>query len=113
LLLLIRAHPHRSPLPEAPRPSRKVRDYTAELLTAALFLSGWCVLRLLVPRDTSHFADAVIALSGLLLGVGTAAECLRSLRAARLRLRAERIRARAAKREARAARRRSRARRHG
>ena len=79
LLLLMRASSHPAPFLGAQLPGRKVRDYTTELLAAALFVSGWCVIRLLFTRDTSHGLDAAIAVSGLLLGVGTAAHCVRSL----------------------------------
>jgi len=113
LLLLMRASSHPAPFPGALLPGRKVGDYTAELLAAALFVSGWCVIRLLFTRDTSHGLDAAIAVAGLMVGVGTVAHCLRSLNAGRSRLRSERILARAARREARSVVRRSRLRRHG
>jgi len=113
LLLLMRASSHPAPLPGVQLPGRKVRDYTAELLAAALFVSGWCVIRLLFARDTSHGLDAAIAVSGLMLGVGMVAHCLRSLSAGRSRLRSDRIRARVARLEARSVVRRSRPRRHG
>jgi len=106
LLFLLRGQSHRSPRPDA---REKRRDYTVELLAAALFLSGWCVLRLVVSRDTSHGFDAALAVSGLAVGVASVVHCLRALRVAQRRVRAERSRVRAAKRLTRAAKRRERA----
>ncbi|MEI9938289.1 MAG: hypothetical protein WDO69_13800 [Pseudomonadota bacterium] len=109
LLLVMRGQSHPWPPPEARRAAGKVRDYTAELLAAALFLSGWCVLRLLVSRDTSGGVDAALAVSCLVVGIGTVAHCLRALHDGQRKSRAERTRARAAKREMRTAKRRARA----
>jgi len=78
LLFLIRGHSQRSPLPEAMPAGSEVRHYTTELLSAALLLCTWCVLRLLVSHDTSHGIDALLAVSGLAVGVATVRHCLRS-----------------------------------
>lgn len=80
LLFLMRRYSSPPPLPEAVRADER-RQYPMELLAAALFLSGWCVLRLFVSRDTSHGVDAPMAASCLMGGVFTVAHCLRSLRA--------------------------------
>jgi len=78
LLFLMRDHFPPLPLPEPVHAGSEVRPYTTELLSAALFLSGWCVLRLLASHDTSHGIDALLAVSGLVVGFGTAMQCLRS-----------------------------------
>jgi len=109
LLFLMRGHSYRPPLPDALHSGSKVGDYTTELLGAALFLSGWCLLRLLVSRDTSQGIDAALAVSALVVGVGTVAHCLRALHAGQRKSRAERLRARVGKRQVRAAQRRERA----
>ncbi len=106
LLFLMRGQFHRSPPPEALSSGGKLHDYTAELLAAALFLSGWCVLRLLVSRDTSHGVDAALAVSGLGVGIASVMHCLRAQRAGQRKARAEQLRARAGKRQLRAAKRR-------
>ncbi len=113
LLLLMRGHSDDAPPPSVLRPVGKGRDYTGELLTAALFLSGWSLLRLLVARDTSRGVDAALAVSCFLIGAGTVAHCLRALRAGQRKACAERTRARVANRELRANRRRSRSKRSG
>ena len=109
LLLLMRARSHRPPPSEGLHSGGKARDYTAEVVAAALFLSGWCLLRLLVSGDTSRGVDAALAVSGLVVGVGTVMHCLRAQHAGQRRVHAERIRVRAAKRYMRSAKRRERA----
>ncbi len=109
LLFLMCRDSSREPVPGGSRTASKDRDYTTELLLAALVLSGWCVSRLFVSGDTSHGVDAVLGVGCLALGVGTVLRCLRILRAGRGARRAARLRARALEREQRANKRRARA----
>jgi hypothetical protein len=79
LLFVMRGHASQPPLPDIPRSAGKARGYTPELLGAALFLCLWCVLRLLISRDTSRGVDAALAVSSLVIGVRIVVNCLRAL----------------------------------
>jgi len=78
LLFLLRDN-----LPEpgyAPRPTAPTKGaYAAELLTSGLFLSVWCVLRLLSARGDSFVVDSALALACLALGLWVALCSVRSL----------------------------------
>lgn len=112
VLFLMRGDSSREPVPGGSRVGSKERDYTTELLIAALVLSGWCVSRFFVSGDTSHGVDAVLGTACLALGAWTVLRCLRLLRVGQSARRAARARARALEREHRANRRRARAQRH-
>ncbi|HEX2673196.1 MAG TPA: hypothetical protein VHM25_20085 [Polyangiaceae bacterium] len=109
LLFLMRAQSNQSPPSDPQRAGGKVREYTAELMAAALFLGAWCALRLLVSHDPSRWADVALAVAGLVVGLGTVVHSLRAQHAGQRKVRAEQTRARASKRQMRAAKRRERA----
>jgi hypothetical protein len=78
LLFLLRDN-----LPEpgyAPRPTAPTKGaYAVELLASGLFLSVWCVLRLLSAHGDSFVVDCALALPCLVLGLWVVLRSVRSL----------------------------------
>jgi hypothetical protein len=82
-MLLFLLHDNFRELPEAPRAARVARKFCRDakaLLGAGLFLSAWCLLRLLVKSGEGFNFDIALALGCLCLGVRAVLRSLRTLR---------------------------------